>query len=168
MNGELLTLWTIRLSLMAYAIVLLGMLGSDWRAHRFVVRWFWTAGFLLLVVHVLCAFHFYHDWSHHEAFEQTAAETESLLGWRFGGGVYFNYLLIAVWCFDVAWWWIAASRYERRSRKAAALVHGYIYFIVFNGTVVFESGPTRWAGIGVTTLLAVLIVRRIRLKSPAG
>ena len=128
----------------------------------------WTLGLLLLIVHVLCAFHFYHDWSHSQALEQTAAETEALLGWSFGGGVYFNYALIVVWCFDVAWWWIAPAQYERRLWTISALVHGYIFFIVFNGAVVFEDGPTRWVGIGVMMILVGLLARRISAGKRQG
>lgn len=160
MNGELLTASSIRLSLLAYSAVLVGLLGVDWRANRVLLRWMWTVGLLLLTVHVLCAFHFYHDWNHSHAVRQTAEETESLLGWRFGGGVYCNYALILVWCVDVIWWWIASAGYEQRHWSISALLHGYIFLIAFNGAVVFEQGPTRWFGCGVTAVIVVLLLRR--------
>jgi hypothetical protein len=169
MDGELITTWTIRGSLLAYAVVVLALSSPHWRAHRTVLRWIWTAGFLMLVVHIACAFHFYHGWSHSQAVEQTAAETQSLLGWSFGGGVYFNYAMVLVWLVDVASWWIAPATYERRHWAISAVIHGYIFFIAFNGAVVFEDGPTRWFGIGMALLLAVLLVRRsLELRKTAG
>jgi hypothetical protein len=38
-------------------------------------------------------------------------------------------------------------------------------FIVFNGTVVYETGFIRWAGLGLFVVLSVLLVRR---KGSAG
>jgi len=43
-------------------------------------RVWWTAGCLLLFVHVACAFHFVHHWSHREAYEATAQQTAALTG----------------------------------------------------------------------------------------
>jgi hypothetical protein len=41
------------------------------------------------------------------------------------------------------------------------LVHAYLFFIAFNGAIVFESGPTRWVGIPATLGLAVLLAWRL-------
>jgi hypothetical protein len=39
------------------------------------------------------------------------------------------------------------------------LVHGFLFFIAFNGAVVFKAGVTRWAGIVLTGALAALFGR---------
>jgi hypothetical protein len=41
-------------------------------------------------------------------------------------------------------------------------LHAWLFFIAFNGAVIFEAGPTRPAGILVTLLFAVLAARRLR------
>jgi hypothetical protein len=67
MVGELFTQWTIRLALALYVAWLAGWLcarGPKWLG---VARWLWTAGCGLLFLHVACAFHFSHGWSHSAA-----------------------------------------------------------------------------------------------------
>jgi hypothetical protein len=173
MPGELLTAWTIRLALACYVAALVGwllaaadQLPAPWAARTFwakCARWFWTLGCLLFVIHVACAFHFYHDWSHAAAFEKTAAETEQLLGVRFGAGIYFSYLFLILWVLDVlALWFWPATETNAAGHLVAAMrwaLHAYLFFIAFNGAIVFEAGPTRWAGIAACLLLGVLAVR---------
>jgi hypothetical protein len=171
MPGELLTAWTIRLALACYACHLAGSLlvftaGSAQAAWNQPARWLWTSGCMLFVLHVACAFHFYHGWSHAAAFEKTASETEALLGVRFGEGIYFSYLFLALWVADVcAMWWFprppvaAQAGAMPRSGTLRAVLHAYLFFIALNGAIVFEAGPTRWAGIGVCLLLAGLALR---------
>jgi hypothetical protein len=36
------------------------------------------------------------------------------------------------------------------------LVHVFLFFIAFNGAIIFEAGPTRWAGIAACCALAAL------------
>lgn len=162
MDGELITAWTIRISLLAYFAALLCRLTGDAVATcRFTARLLWTAGCLCLLIHVACAFHFYHDWSHGRAFARTAADTKQQIGWSIGAGVYFNYIMIAVWSVDVAWWWIGPASYAGRPAIVSALLQGYLFFIAFNGAVVFETGSLRWIGTAATVILGILLVRRI-------
>jgi hypothetical protein len=168
MPGELLTAWTIRLALACYVAYLAGWLlvpnhgksGTSWRT---AARWLWTLGCVLFVIHVACAFHFYHGWSHADAFEKTAVETEQLLGFRFGEGIYFSYLFFVLWVVDVVamWTWRSPGGQSRRPMIAAMqwLLHAYLFFIAFNGAIVFESGPTRWAGIAACLVLSGLAAR---------
>ena len=72
MDGPLLTSWTIRLALTCYVVWLGGLMICGTRAgHSRVLRAVSTTGCLLFLAHVACAFHFYHNWNHTDAAEQT-------------------------------------------------------------------------------------------------
>ena len=164
MLGVLLTSWTIRLALACYVAYLAGGLvvsasGKRSASWPSVARWIWTLGCGLFVIHVACAFHFYHDWSHAAAFEKTASETEDLLGVRFGEGIYFSYLFLVLWVADVAWSWLRPLSAAPQASWPRIALHAYLFFIAFNGAIVFESGPTRWVGIVVCLLLTGLAWR---------
>lgn len=109
-------------------------------------RGLWSVGWLLLLAHVACAFHFVHHWQHASAVAATARQTAELVGWEFGGGVYFNYAFALLWtarrlvvgpCGEL----YAASLIS--CDRAAQLP----LFIAFNGAIIFENGPTRWVGL---------------------
>ena len=112
-----------------------------------------------MLAHLFCAFQFHHSWSNSSAIEATAVETEELLGFAFGAGIYFSYVFAAIWVIDAAWWWIRPEKYETRPKWLATLVHTYIFFIALNGTVVFEAGVTRYGGILVCLIIAGCLVR---------
>src|SRR5437016_6180143 len=97
MLGMLLTKWTIRLALVCYVAYLAGGLSRlNHRRPRTAIA-IWTLGCLLFVVHVICAFHFYHQWSHAIAWRFTAERTKRLMGVEFGAGLYFSYLFLVLW-----------------------------------------------------------------------
>jgi hypothetical protein len=101
--GVLLTKWTIRLALACYVLYLAGSSAArDPRWPR-VGRWVWTIGCGLFLVHVACAFHFYHHWSHAAAWRRAAEQTELLIGVAFGNGIYFSYVFLVLWILDVVW-----------------------------------------------------------------
>lgn len=161
MPGHDLILWTIRLSLLLYVAALIALLTAPHRAEsQTVARGLWTAACGTFVAHLVAAFHFYHGWSHAHAVADTARQTEALLGWAFGAGIYFSYLFAVLWVADVAWWWIRPTAYRQRSPILHALVHGYLFFIAINGAIVFEDGVTRWVGIPATLLLLALAIGR--------
>ena len=118
-----------------------------------------------MAVHLIAAFHLAHNWSHSHAVADTAQQTKERLGWEFGQGVYFNYLFVAVWLADAAWWWIAPTPYERRHQWLSSMVHGYLLFIVINACIVFESGVTRWAALLAFAMLLARMARN-RHTSP--
>ena len=160
MIGELLTLWTVRLALVCYVAYVAQRLTAPKLARRSdsrfaAARAIWTLGCGLFLIHVACAFHYYHGWSHSAAWEKTASETDKLLGIRFGVGIYFSYAFMLLWLLDVAamWLWPLADGALR------LLVHAYLLFIAVNGAIVFEAGPIRWAGIAACLLLAGLAGR---------
>ena len=159
-RGEFLTRLTIWLALAAYAMGA-GLLLARRDSPRMIqARWWWTFGCALFLAHVACAFSYYHDWSHAAAYGETARQTEELTGWRWGGGIYFNYLVAVVWLGDVLWWWLAPESFSRRSPRLSAIWHGFLFFMVFNGTVVFGNESVRWLGILICGGLVAIWLRR--------
>ncbi len=150
-GGDLLIRWTVRLALALYAAVLFGWLLT--RTGRPWMRWAWTLGCALMLVHTGCAFHFVHGWSHAAAYEDTARQTGELLGVAYGGGLYWNYAFLLVWLADVVWWWAAPAGYVTRSLWVGCVVQGFLAFMAFNGAVVFAAGWVRWVGVVVCIAL---------------
>src|SRR5262245_10761780 len=99
--GELTTLWTVRLALALYVLALALRIGAWKRPRPDLARLSWTVGCLAFLLHVGCAFQFYHHWSHRAAYEATARQTAEVVGLDWGGGLYANYAFAAVWVADV-------------------------------------------------------------------
>lgn len=161
---ESMTRNTVRLSLSWYtaALLLMMRLGTaDWRAATTlgkIARWCWTWGIASFLVHLAMAFHYYHHWSHAHAFEHTRQIAGT------GEGIYVSYLFTWLWIGDAAWWWIQPERYAARAAWIGRALHTFMLFIVFNGMVVFENGPIRWAGL---ILIMVLLIARLMARGPA-
>ena len=164
MLGSLLTQWTIRLALACLVIYFAGqMLNAAYgvgknethqpRRKFAALRWIWTVGCLLFLAHVACAFHFTHHWSHTHAWEHTAAETQRMIGFAFGNGLYVSYCFLVLWVADVICSWLSFSR----PVWLLAAVYLFMFFIAFNGAIVFEEGPTRAVGIVVCAVLLLPI-----------
>ena len=152
--GERVTRNTVRLSFACYIIALISMVRlakSDRPAHTppgRIARWCWTFANLYFLTHVAAAFNFYHHWSHRNAFERTRAISGS------GYGLYVSYVFTILWTADVAWWWLQPKRYASRAIWIGRALHIFMLFIIFNGTVIFASGPIRVAGIISFALVA--------------
>ncbi|MBX9790983.1 MAG: hypothetical protein K2Y37_18850 [Pirellulales bacterium] len=153
--GDTLTRNTVRLSLAWYAVALLSVMRlspADWSATTAKghwARWCWTWALACFWVHLAMAFHYYHHWSHADAFERTRRVS------GLGEGLYISYLFTLLWTIDVLWWWIAPQGYRARSAWIDRLLHAFMLFIVFNSMVVFETGPIRWAGLAMFVLLTL-------------
>jgi hypothetical protein len=150
-TGELLTRWTVRLAMALYVASL--------ASRGFSPRWSridWTVGCVVYLLHVACAFEYYHHWSNAEAYASTARQTAETVGIDWGGGLYVNYAFTLVWLADVCWWWGAASSYLARPRWVDWAVNGFMGFIAFNATVVFATGFSRWFGVAACVLLILL------------
>jgi hypothetical protein len=156
-EGELLTRLTIWLALFAYALgagaLLLAQQRPQWRAWA---RLAWTCACVFLLVHVTSAFRYFHGWSHAAAYRDTARRTAEMTGLEWGGGIFLNYLLAVAWVADVLYWWFAPRRYVQRSFALTAIWQSFVFFMVFNGAVVFGTGPVRWVGILISGGLAAL------------
>ena len=114
-----------------------------------------TVGWGLYIGHVVLAFGTHYGWSHATAYAETAAQTEALTGWRWGGGLYVNYLFSAVWGVELCWWRWAPENYERRAHWMELAIRAFFLFMIVNGAVVFVSGPQRWLGVAIVGVLLV-------------
>jgi hypothetical protein len=163
-EGELFTRWTVRLALLAYFVAVAAMFAAPHRPRR-ASRLLYTLGCALMLVHIALAFHFHHQWSHGQAAADTIARTKNLIGIHFAGGIWFNYAFAAVWLLDVVGWWRGGlATYHRRPRWMHLLLHGFLLFIIFNATVVFETGWTRWGGLIGCAVIGVLAVGPMRRR----
>jgi hypothetical protein len=201
--GPLLTRWTIRLALLCYVVYVANQLAGN-RRQAPICKLVWTLGCVLFTIHVACAFHFYHHWSHAAAWQNTAERTAEMLGRAFGDGIYFSYAFLVLWWIDVLWLLLesASSKPAARASDFAAFksasvaesnvppstapcsatnvpaisaggkvmpawrlaLHAFLFFIVFNGAIVFEAGPTRYAAIAACLLLGGLILHSARRR----
>ncbi len=151
-TGEPLTCWTVRVAVALYAASL--------ASRRYSPRWSrlaWTGGCLAYLLHVAAAFHYYHHWSHTDAYASTARQTAEVVGIDWGGGLYVNYAFTLVWLADVFWWWMHPEPFARGESVVRWIVHAFLGFVVFNATVVFATGFSRWFGLGACVLLIVIL-----------
>ena len=145
--GEAGMRWTVRLALLAAAARFACRPGSA------NARKFWTAGWLLMVVHIAAAFAVRHHWSHAEAARHVEERTLAEVGVASSVGIWLNYLFVLLWTADVVrplsprvqTWWLS-----------------FWWFMSVNAAIVFERGPTRWVGVAVAAALAALAFRRRR------
>ena len=164
-TGEWLTRGTVWLALSLYVAAEMAAACKRDATGGFA-RWLSTIGGAAFLLHVVCAFHFYHQWSHAVAYADTARQTAEFAGWNWGGGLYVNYAFLLFWLADVAWWWLSPGSYAARPRTLHLLVHAFVLFIVFNATVVFGEG---WVRVyGAAGLLALLASASCRLRNPLG
>jgi hypothetical protein len=159
--GDDLTRNTVRLSLAFYAVAVSLMLLSRNRLARSnagrLARLCWTLAWAAYLVHLAMAFHHYHHWSHPDAVRHTR-EVSGI-----GEGIYVSHLFTVLWTIDVAFWWLRPERYAVRSAKLTAALHAFMAFVIFCGTVVYESGPIRWLGVALFAWLAfVWLLSRLR------
>lgn len=120
-------------SFLAYILTLIGWVRCSPSSQ---LRWLWTLGWVIFVTHVSLAFHLVHHWSHADAWEATRVQG------GYGDGVYLNYLVVAVWMVDVAWWWFFPLHYLKRSRWAWVPIQGFLLFLWFNAAVIFAKDYT--------------------------
>jgi hypothetical protein len=157
-SGELLTRNTIRLALLYYAIAAFLTCWSRPTAGSSriqLARWCWTLAWLAYLVHLAMAFHFYHHWSHADAMAHTRAVS------GVGQGIYVSHLFTVLWSADVAYWWLAPAAHAARRRWLNMALHGFMLFVIFNATVVYETGVIRWAGVALFEELGrVFLYRR--------
>jgi hypothetical protein len=132
---------------------------------RVLGRWMASLGCAVFGAHVACAFQFYHQWSHAAAYADTARQTAELTGWKWGGGLYLNYLFALPWAGEVVWSWAHWAGYEVRPKWIMWPVRSFFWFMMFNGTVIFVHGPARWFGLA---LCATLLICWWRRPAPEG
>lgn len=154
---------TIRLALLYYVValnIMLWLRPAEWAAtgRGRLARACWTLAWFTYLIHLGVAFHFYHHWSHAEAMRHT----EEVSG--VGAGIFVSHLFTLAWSVDVVFCWLAPLPYGLRSPWIDRALHGFMLFVVFNGTVVYEAGFIRWAGAAMFVELAIVAVyARIRI-----
>jgi hypothetical protein len=155
--GEQVIRHTIWIALLFYLVAGLIFL----QGPVYPARPWWTLACLAYLAHVAAAFHFFHGWSHTHAFEHTRQAS------GFGPGIFVTYAFTLLWMMDVGAWWSWPDRYARRLRWLQGLIHGFMAFMIFNGTVVFARGFSRWAGVALFVCLALALWFRFR-ATPAA
>ena len=119
-----------------------------WAAAE-IWRWrvMWMVGAVLATVHSVAAFALFYDWSHRTAVIETSRQTAALTGISWAGGIFFNYAFVAIWLADAMWWWVSPRSYGARARLIDGFVRGFLFFMFFNGAIVFADGWMRALGI---------------------
>jgi hypothetical protein len=166
-TGPALTTSSVWLALLAYfAATGLAPDGDGARVNGREFRWrraVWSVGCLFYLVHVTAAFEFHHAWSHAAAVEHTAQLTADVVGWSWGGGIWFNHLFTLAWMADVGWMWLRPAGWLNQPRRFKRAWQGFFFFMVFNATVVFADGAVRWFGLAGCAWIAF---RWLKRKSP--
>lgn len=120
----------------------------------------WTAGAVLLAIHVVVAIFLVHDGSHAAAVAATAEQTRAAFGFDAGYGVWFNYLCVAIWGVDALRLWLGGANSLARRDAWFWIVQAYLAFMIFFGAVVF--GSLWWLVPIGASVIATLAVRRRR------
>ena len=158
------SLWAIRISL----LLLVGCLSSELLGVAKTNRrlsGIWLIGAILALCHSIGALFAFHHGSHTEAFESTAQQTQELMGFRFGAGLYVNYVFVAVWLCDALLRQITPIRYASFPKAYHYSINAFLLFIAVNGAIVFKSGWVRGIGIFLVCILMALAWRRYQQKS---
>jgi hypothetical protein len=160
--GEHASLWAIRLAVlsmfMTFALQLRG-----WKETSPTVRNIWFFGAINALVHSVGALLAFHGGSHQAALQATAAQTQELMGFSFGAGLYFNYVFVLIWLFDATARLIVPQSYSGWGLGYRGFVYGFLGFIAFNGTVVFKSGWIQ--ALSLLAMAGLLILAGIRWRS---
>jgi len=132
--------------------------------------WAWptfAAGAGACVVHVILAYHWVHGWSQASVLRETARQTQGVFGVSWGGGAYVNFVFVACWLADAAWWRCSAA--PVRPRRADWLLRAVYFVIIINAAIVFARGAARLTGSAlVAALLWVWLAPPQKVLSPPG
>jgi hypothetical protein len=149
--ADLVTRQTARVGVLFWGIAAVALLVRQ----RTFGRWAWTFGCIAYLVHVATAFDRVHQWSHAAAVQHV--ETVSGVG----AGLFVSYAFTILWFADLLWWWTDRVGYDARPNSLNWFIHGFMAFVVFNATVIYETGLIRWAGVGLFGALAMLLAARL-------
>ena len=127
--------WTIWLTMACYFPALAMRLASPPISKW--ARILWSLGLIFFLAHFVAAFHFYHVWSHDSAYDHNLRVA------GFGPGIFVSYAFTGLWVLETTCWWLKGCL-PRRLELTYLAAHA---FIMFNGSIVFESGFSRVFGI---------------------
>lgn len=135
-----------------------------------MARTVWTIGVALAIVHVVLAFQFVYAWDHEAAVVATVRQTADRVGQGWRGGIYVNYVFLAVWIADACWWWIAPPSHAARPQWIGRARQAFFVFMFVNGAIVFASGIGRLIGIAAVALvlMAAVLPEGLRPSRPAA
>jgi hypothetical protein len=148
---------TIWISLVLFTLAEAGKRGIH--DGRPPLPWAWPAslaGCAIAAVHVVIAMDSRYHWDHAALIAATARQTNDVFGVNWGGGAYLNYVFIAAWALEIAWWRIAPSRYASRPPAVTWAVRAFFFVMILNAAVVFAGGWRRAAGVILVLLLAAI------------
>jgi hypothetical protein len=83
----------------------------------------------------------------------TAQQTRAVFGIGWGGGVYVNYLFLAVWAGEVLWWWLNPRGYFGRPAWIILATRAFYFAVLLNAAVIFVPNARRFAGLVLIGLL---------------
>ena len=161
------SLWAIRFSMIAMVVVLAAEMRGA-KSTSLAISLLWLSGAMLALAHSIGALVTFHQGSQLAAFESTANQTQQLLGFRFGAGLFVNYLFVIVWQADAAIRLLMPKRYPDFPKWVRYSVTGFLVFIAINGAIVFQGGVTRYVGIGCLLFLGALAWTNLNPGSRLG
>jgi len=153
--GDFLIRNTVRVSLIYWAVAVVLMMRRDPFA-----RVYWSLACAAYIVHVVVSFEHVHRWSHAAAFAHVKAAS------GYGEGIFVSYFFTLLWCVDALFWWVAPRRYETRPAWVCWSIHGFMLFIIINGTVIFENGAIRWISVAVFAALLGIWLKSRDTRQP--
>jgi hypothetical protein len=118
-----------------------------------------VTGLALCLIHILIAMTSVHG-SHAAAIEATARSTQAVYGLRWGGGLFVNYLFVAVWAVDALRSRPGADR-RAENRAVRWALRIFYAIVIFNATVVFARWPMRI--VGVCLMIALVLAWRYKI-----
>lgn len=137
----------------------------------------WTAGALLLAVHVALAVLVHHGGSHASVVRSVEEQTREVYGVSVGAGVWINYLFASLWLAEAAWWRLDPAGFLGRPAAVTRMVRAFYALMLVNGTVIFAAPSRRLLGIALMAVLAwawrdtftgIASGRAGRARAPAG
>lgn len=138
---------TIWISLVLFTLAEAGKRGIH--AGRTPRAWAWPAslaGVSIGVAHVAIAMDVRYHWDHAALVAATARQTTAVFGLNWGGGAYLNYVFLAIWAVELAWWRVSPSRYASRPRAVTWLIRAFFFVMILNAAVIFAGGWRRALG----------------------
>lgn len=161
--------WTIRVSVACYVVSVTARLHGRHRIATRPIVMLWVTGCVFYLVHMLLAFHAFHDWSHRDATRFTAEETYRMTGIRRGDGIWVNYLFAVVWIADCFRLDNSRRRFVATSRRVDAAITIFFALMMFSATVVFGPPLYRVLFVPLALLWGFLLLfhRRFHPEKPS-
>lgn len=157
--GSFLTFVTIRLSFVCF-IVFLMVVQLPGKCPKPTIlripRAVWTIGWVLFLLHLVSAFHFYHNWSHQSAWDATQRQS------GYGDGIYLNYAFGLFWTLDIMFWWLVPVYRRQQMKWWHVALMAFMAFMMINAAVVFAALPMQLLAGAMFLVLGLATLKRLR------